>query len=76
MAGPEEIDESALVREIGAEIHRFVQANPNHYACRALASLINRTVAGDDVGDDERELVLLTLARAARQRAGGERFGR
>ena len=65
-----------VLREIAAEIHRFLQANPNHYAARALANLINRTVAGDEVGDDERELVLLTLAREAKERAKGERFGR
>ena len=76
MAGPEDADESALMREIAAEIHRFVQSFPNHYASRALAGLINRTVAGDDIGDDERELVLLTLAREAKERARGERFGR
>jgi hypothetical protein len=76
MAGSEAPDESTLVREIAAEIHRFLQANPNHYAARALANLINRTVAGDEVGDDERELVLLTLAREAKERAKGERFGR
>jgi hypothetical protein len=76
MAGSEDVDESALVREIAAEIHRFLQSYPNHYAARALTSLINRTVAGDEVGEDERELVLLTLAREAKDRARGERFGR
>jgi hypothetical protein len=76
MAGSEDVDERALVREIAAEIHRFLQSYPNHYASRALANLLNRTVAGDDVGDDERELVLLTLAREAKNRARGERFGR
>ena len=64
------------MREIAAEIHRFLQDYPNHYASRALANLINRAAAGDEVGDDERELVLLTLAREAKNRARGERFGR
>jgi hypothetical protein len=76
MTGPEATDESALVREIAAEIHRFLQDFPNHYASRALANLINREATGDDVGEDERELVLLTLAREAKNRARGQRFGR
>jgi hypothetical protein len=76
MAGSEDVDERALMREIAMEIHRFLQANPNHYASAALTNLINRTVAGDEVTDDERELVLLTLAREAKNRARGERFGR
>jgi hypothetical protein len=76
MAGSQDVDESTLLREIAAEIHRFLQLYPNHYASRALANLINRGVAGDDIGDDERELVLLTLAREAKNHALSERFGR
>jgi hypothetical protein len=76
MTGPQDADASTLVREIAAEIHRFLQDFPNHYASRALANLINREVTGDDVGDDERELVLLTLAREAKNRARGQPFGR
>jgi hypothetical protein len=76
MAGSQEPDATALMREIAAEIHRFLQSFPNHYASRALASLINREVAGEDVGEDERELVLLTLARAAKDQAKRQRFGR
>jgi hypothetical protein len=76
MTGREDVDEATLVREIAAEIHRFLHDNPNHYASRALANLINRTVAGDEVSEDERELVLLTLAREAKNRARTARFGR
>jgi hypothetical protein len=76
MAGSGEPQQAAVLREIAAEIHRFLQANPNHYAARALANLINRSVAGDDVSDDEREMVLMTLIREVKQRARGERFGR
>jgi hypothetical protein len=76
MTGPQDADASTLVREIAAEIHRFLQDFPNHYASRALANLINREVNGDDVGEDERELVLLTLAREAKNRARDRRFGR
>jgi hypothetical protein len=76
MDGSGTTDQLAIVREIAAEIHRFLQLFPNHYAARALTNLVNRTVAGDEIGDDERELVLLTLARAAKQHARLERFGR
>ncbi len=76
MAGSDEVDGVALMREIAAEIHRFLQAYPNHYASTALTNLINRSVAGDEIGDDEREMVLLTLAREAKDRARRERFGR
>jgi hypothetical protein len=76
MGGSGETHQAAVLREIAGEIHRFVQANPNHYASRALANLINRGAAGDDVGDDEREMVLMTLVREVKQRARGERFGR
>lgn len=69
-------DEARIVAEIAGEIHRFVQRFPNHYAARALATLVNRAVAGERVGRDERELVILTLAREAKQSAGSERFGR
>ncbi len=65
-----------LLAEIGSEIHRFVQNFPNHYAARALAALLNRQLAGEDIEDDERELVLLTLAREAKKQAGRLRFGR
>ncbi len=76
MAGAEGVDEQALLREIAAEVHRFLQAYPNHYAAAALASIVNREVAGEDVNEDERELVLLTLVREAKRQARGERFGR
>ncbi len=76
MAGSENVDDAAVLREIAAEIHRFLQSYPNHYASRALASVINRTVAGDEIGEDERELVLVTLVREAKRQARGERFGR
>jgi hypothetical protein len=69
-------DEAAILNEIAAEIHRFVQAFPNSYASRALAGLVNREVAGEPVDDDERELVLLTLVREAKIQARRQRFGR
>jgi hypothetical protein len=69
-------DETAILAEIAAEVHRYVQAFPNSYASRALASLVNREVAGEPVDDDERELVLLTLVREAKTQARRQRFGR
>lgn len=69
-------DDAAVLTEIAAEIHRFVQAFPNSYASRALASLVNREVAGEAVDEDERELVLLTLVREAKNQARRQRFGR
>ena len=69
-------DDAAILAEIALEIHRFVQAFPNNYAARALAGLVNRTVAGEAVDDDERELVLLTLVREAKAQARRQRFGR
>jgi hypothetical protein len=76
MAEAERADDATLLREIAAEVHRFLQAYPNHYAARALASLVNREVAGEDVEEDERELVLLTLVREAKRQARDQRFGR
>jgi hypothetical protein len=69
-------DDATILREIAAEIHRFIQAFPNHYAARALAGLVNREVAGEDVGDDERELVLMTLLREAKAQARRKPFSR
>ena len=69
-------DDAALVLEIAAEIHRFIQTFPNSYASRALAGLINREAAGESIGDDERELVLMTLVREAKAQARQRRFGR
>ena len=69
-------DDATVLREIAAEIHRFIQANPNHYAARALAGLVNREVAGEDVGEDERELVLMTLLREAMAQARKRPFSR
>jgi hypothetical protein len=74
-AGPDP-DDAAVLAEIAAEIHRFVQAFPNSYASRALAGLVNREAAGEPVDEDERELVLLTLVREAKIQARRQRFGR
>jgi hypothetical protein len=68
-------DDAALVVEIAAEIHRFIQTFPNSYASRALAGLINREAAGEAIDDDERELVLMTLVREAKAQARRRRFG-
>jgi hypothetical protein len=69
-------DDAAVLIEIAAEIHRFIQAFPNNYASRALAGLVNRAAAGEPVDEDERELVLLTLLREAKAQARQRRFGR
>jgi len=69
-------DDAALMLEIAAEIHRYIQTFPNSYASRALAGLINREVAGEAIDDDERELVLMTLVREAKAQARQRRFGR
>ena len=69
-------DEAAILLEIAAEIHRFIQAFPNNYASKALAGLINREAAGEAIGDDERELVLMTLLREALAQSRQRRFGR
>jgi hypothetical protein len=69
-------DDAALLVEIAAEIHRFIQTFPNSYASRALAGLINREAAGEAIDDDERELVLMTLVREAKAQARQRRFGR
>lgn len=74
MSAEQDRDEAAILIEIAAEIHRFIQAFPNNYAARALANLVNREAAGDAVDDDERELVLLTLLREAMTQAGGRPF--
>ena len=68
--------DAAVILEMAAEIHRYIQAFPNSYASRALAGLINRQVAGDTIDDDERELVLMTLVREAKAQARQRRFGR
>jgi hypothetical protein len=67
--------ELGLLREIAAEIHRFVQAAPNHYAARALAQIVNREASGEEVDPDERDLVLLTLVREAKLAARNRKFG-
>ncbi len=76
MSADQDREDTAVLIEIAAEIHRFIQAFPNHYASRALAGLVNRAAAGDTVEDDERELVLLTLLREAKTNARQRRFGR
>jgi hypothetical protein len=68
-------DDAAIVLEMAAEIHRFIQRFPNSYASRALAGLINRKAGGEAIADDERELVLMTLVREAKAQAPGRRFG-
>jgi hypothetical protein len=76
MSADQDRSEAAILEEIAAEVHRFIQAFPNNYAARALAGLVNRTAAGEPVDDDERELVLLTLVREAKAQARRQRFGR
>jgi hypothetical protein len=76
MAAEHDRDQAAILREIAAEIHRFIQGNPNNYAARALTGVINREVAGEPIDDDERELVLLTLLREAKEHARRQKFGR
>ncbi len=75
MPADQDPSEAAILLEIASEVYRFVQAFPNNYAARALAGLVNRTVAGEIVEDDERELVLLTLVREAKAQARRQRFG-
>jgi hypothetical protein len=76
MASDQSRSDVAILEEIAAEIHRFIQAFPNNYAARALAGLINRTAAGEPVDDDERELVLMTLVRETKAQARRRPFGR
>jgi hypothetical protein len=76
MSVDEDRDDAAIISEIAAEIHRFIQAFPNSYASRALAGIVNREVAGEAIDDDERELVLMTLVREAKAHARRRRFGR
>jgi hypothetical protein len=75
MPADQDQDDAAILAEIAVEIHRFVQAFPNSYASRALASLVNREAGGEPVDDDERELVLLTLVREAKLQARRRPFG-
>jgi hypothetical protein len=74
MSAAQDPEQAAILIEIAAEIHRFIQAFPNNYAARALANLVNREAAGETVDEAERELVLLTLLREAIAQAGGRRF--
>jgi hypothetical protein len=74
MSAEQDRDEAAILIEIAAEIHRFIQAFPNNYAARALANLVNREAAGEPVDEAERELVLLTLLREAMTQARGRPF--
>jgi len=76
MSVDEDRDDAAVILEIAAEIHRFIQTFPNSYASRALAGIVNREAAGEAVEDDERELVLMTLVREAKAHARQRRFGR
>jgi hypothetical protein len=76
MSADQDRDDAAILIEIAAELHRFVQAFPNNYASRALAGLVNRAAAGETVDEDERELVLMTLLREAMAQARGRRFRR
>jgi hypothetical protein len=76
MSAGDDRDDAAILIEIAAEIHRFIQAFPNNYASRALAGLVNREVAGEPIDDDERELVLMTLLREAMAQGRQRRFGR
>jgi hypothetical protein len=76
MSAQQSGDDAAILREIAAEIHRFIQAHPNHYAARALAGVVNREAGGEPVDDDERELVLMTLLREAKSQARRQRFSR
>jgi hypothetical protein len=75
MSADQDPSPAAILEEIASEVHRFIQAFPNNYAARALAGLVNRTAAGEEVGEDERELVLLTLVREAKAQARRQRFG-
>ena len=75
MSADQDPSPAAILQEIAAEVHRIIQAIPNNYAARALAGLVNRTAAGEEVGEDERELVLLTLVREAKAQARRQRFG-
>jgi hypothetical protein len=76
MASDENGSGAAILAEIAAEVHRFIQAFPNNYAARALAGLVNRAAAGERVEDDERELVLMTLVRETKAQARRRPFGR
>ena len=69
-------DDAAILAEIAAEIHRFIQAFPNNYAARALVGFINREAAGESLDGGERELVLSTLVREAKAQARRRPFGR
>lgn len=68
-------DDAAVLQQIAFSIHRFIQRFPNHYASAALAGIVNRLAGGEDVPNDERELVLSTLIRAIKDEAKNRRFG-
>lgn len=68
-------DDPALLQQIATAIHTFVQRFPNHYASAALAGIVNRSAAGENVPADERELVVATLIRAIKDEARNRKFG-
>jgi hypothetical protein len=56
------------VARLGAEIHAFMQAYPEHFATRALVDVVAREAAGEPVPDDERMLALTSVVQALRDR--------
>lgn len=76
MESDENRSDAAILEEIGAEVYRFIQAFPNNYAARALAGLVNREAAGEQVDEDEWELVLMTLVRETKFQARRRPFRR
>jgi hypothetical protein len=53
---------------LAAEIHRFVQAHPHHYAVVALVDVMAQESAGKRVDPDERMLALTSVVQALRRR--------